>query len=582
IEEVVLVQQAAALVGTFGTQQQLGLIKTRRGKDKQGVMVGAHTGLVNASGNGKSDTRIYHQYYAGAYLNLSTISFGISGDYQRDVFPFPNDKTNTPFGLQRWRLNGYFTWRPNARNEVEATMNYAPQSADLNLIVPNEYDSSKFPFDAHVKQHLLLPRLVWHSDVLPGLRNDLQVSWIGSRYTGKNHLSELTGQVPPAYQNDQVASKGNSLRVNERLVFQLSAGGWKIEPALNASYEHIDQKYDYSTFYFNGSAYGSSSEEQKLKRDVYILTPAMDISYKRLLDINGGVFLDVSGQRFTGARKSSAFASVAVDLLQFGRGENQNSLKLFGSYAQQTMLTNNIYTLGDLSAPAGDGAIGAQLLGSVGYLSSPPTLAYPNLVIPSYWVWESGVSWSPFHRRLQFQYTFERRRPTQIDGGYAGYYEQWRSTLHHFGVRAKILDGAGLSWESGLNLSLLRGKTDSADFLTNYGNPGIGAFNGAPDSWTGGWVNRLRLGDFTAGLDLLYHFRETVYSGYNVGSNFVFTPSRVNSFVVPNIYAGYDLHLPHGKGLELFAESRGLVRNHSQDLMDVRKYYTIGGKLTIQ
>ncbi len=85
--------------------------------------------------------------------------------------------------------------------------------------------------------------------------------------------------------------------------------------------------------------------------------------------------------------------------------------------------------------------------------------------------------------------------------------------------------------------------------MAHYNKPGIGEFNGDPYSWTGG---------------------------------FVYTSSRVNSFVIPNIFAGYNLHLPHAQGLELFAESRGLVRNHNQDLMDDRRYYTIGGKFTIQ
>lgn len=601
IEEVVLVQQAAGLVGAFGSQKQLVLIKTRRGKGKQGITVGAQTGLVNAGVNGtKTDTRMYHQYYAGVYRNLSTISYGLSVDYQRDAFPIQKEediKSTTPFELQRWRLNGYFTWRPNAANQIEATMNYAPQHASEGISSISNNSSYQLDFTGHVKQYLVLPRLLWHSDILPGLKNDLQVAWLSSHYTGNSQLLESSSTGNPTLVVGNEVTKGSSLRVNERLSYELSAGGWKIEPAVNASYEHLVQKitntsstaqniigppYNLSS----GTSFATVTVGEEGKANVYMLTPAVDITFNRALNINGGVFLDVSGSRFIGARKSSAFASVAVDLLQLGKAENDNSLKVFGSYAQQTMLTSNNYTLGDLAMnntvlPT---PTPAEVVGSSGTIVNPVLLANPYLAAPSYWVWESGVSWSILQHRLELNYTLEQRRPSSfgyqdLPSGTITFNEQWRSTLHHFGVRAKILDGARLNWESGLNITLLKGKTDTSNYAERHGKPGIGEFNPDPYSWTGGFVNRLRLGQFAAGLDLLYHFHETVYTTVD---NVTFTSSRVNSFVIPNIYAGYDLHLPHGEGLELFAESRGLVRNHSQDLMDARRYYTIGGKFTIQ
>jgi hypothetical protein len=602
IEEVVLVQQAAGLVGAFGTQQQLVLIKTKRGKGKQGITAGAQSGLVNASGDGtKTGTNLYHHNYAGAYRNLSTISYGLSGDWQQDVFPVQKEediKSTTPVALQRWRLNGYFTWRPNAANRIEATMNYTPQHGDENL---SSGSSNGFglDLDSRIKQHLILPRLTWHSEILPGLKNDLQVAWLGSKYT--EDVQYLETSPPPGNPTLVVGhteSKGNSFRVNERISYEFAAGGWKIEPAVNASYEHIDQKYiSTSTIAQNvtgppynlssGTSISTNTISGEGKAKVYILTPAVDITFNRVLNINGGVFLDVSGSRFSGARKSSAFASVAVDLLQLGKAESDNSLKIFGSYAQQTMLTSNNYALADVTSGTALVPVTTPtaVFGS-GSIQNPPALVNPYLVIPSYWAWESGVGWSVLHSRLSFQYTLEQRRPSILaldnlpyGGSIYSHYEQWHSTLHHFGVDAKILDGAGMKWESRLNLTLLKGKTDSSNFVTTHGKPGVGEFNTDPYSWMVGWVNRLRLGQFTAGLDLLYHFHETVYTTPN---NITYTSSRVNSFLIPNIYVGYDFRLPHEEGLELFVACRALVRNRDQDLMDTRRYYSIGGKFTLQ
>jgi hypothetical protein len=173
--------------------------------------------------------------------------------------------------------------------------------------------------------------------------------------------------------------------------------------------------------------------------------------------------------------------------------------------------------------------------------------------------------------RLRLQYTLERRNIDLAQllpipgGGYATFYGQWRSTLHHFDVRAKLLDREGLRWETGLNLTLFRNKPDSALQYT-ITVPPLGDAAPAGYSPTGGWVNRLQLKGFTAGLDLLYHFHETVY----ITSQ---TTQHVNSVIIPNLYAGYNWH-----SFSLFAECRGLIRNSKQDVMDTRKYYTLGGK----
>ncbi len=314
---------------------------------------------------------------------------------------------------------------------------------------------------------MILPRLSWHSEILPGLKNDLQVAWLGSKYTENTQYLESFPQGNPTLTIDHSEAKGNSLRVNDRLSYELSAGGWKIGPAVNASYEHIDQKststastaqnvsIPYNLSSGTSLAYSTNYMEGKAK--TYMLTPALDISFNRVLNINGGVFVSLNGVRFTGARKSSAFASIAVDLLQLGKAgsDNNNNLKIFGSYAQQTKLTSNNYGLGDLTngtavAPL---AAPAAVVGTVGPVTNPAVLINPYLVVPSYWVWESGVSWSILQRRLELNYTLERRRPGALayqdppyNPGYIGYYEQWRiitspGSVNSMAIRIRGRDG---------------------------------------------------------------------------------------------------------------------------------------------
>ena len=99
-----------------------------------------------------------------------------------------------------------------------------------------------------------------------------------------------------------------------------------------------------------------------------------------------------------------------------------------------------------------------------------------------------------------------------------------------------------------------------------------------PHSWTGGWVNRVQMKRFTAGFDLLYHFGESVQSETYSGA---YDTIKVNSVITPNIYIGYSWHLSGVKPLEFFVESRGLIRNSTNDLLDERRYYTVGGKMSI-
>jgi len=599
IEEVVLVQNAIGTAGSIDGQQRLVLVRTRRGKAKTGFTAGVQSGLVNASGNGvNTDNRLYHQYYIGAYRNLNTISFGISAGFQRDVWPLQNDSTNTstPLNLQRWRLNGYFSWRPATWTQVELSMNYTPQRTEvdysgvwkINTPYPHFYSGTS-------KQYFPLPVVNWRSEILPGLKNELQATYLNSSYRLQDEQVEsLNFNFNPAYvTSDDSTRTAHHLRIRDRLGYILPAGAWTIEPGVIASYENISEKYNeyWQGSQFNqpppytslnvGAGYSTYHHLVSQYAKVWMLAPSATITYKRALDITGGVILDI-GSEHLAPRKSFPFASLALDLFKLGGKERAGSLKIFGSYAQRTQFSFGSYALTGLSTELTDGNVPGSTIyvpGSTGGFVLPPA----PFKQPIFWSWQAGTTFSAVKDRLQLQYAFERRNFFTLSyytlpagTGYAGSYAYhiWTATLHHFEIAARPLDGPSLKWESRLNITLLRNKTDTFYREELTGKPGPGEVASDPLSWTGGWVNRVRVQKFTAGLDLLYHFHETVYGR---SSSNTYVSSLVNSVIIPNIYAGYSFH-----SIELFVESRGLVRNSKQDLMDQRKYYTLGGKFTIQ
>ena len=57
--------------------------------------------------------------------------------------------------------------------------------------------------------------------------------------------------------------------------------------------------------------------------------------------------------------------------------------------------------------------------------------------------------------------------------------------------------------------------------------------------------------------------------------------TTVNFFEVQNVFISYKLHLQRMAGLEIYADSRGPLRSDKSNVLDQRRYYGVGGKITI-
>jgi hypothetical protein len=586
IEEVVLVQHAAALIGTAPGQSELVLIRTKRGKGPGGVTVAAQTGLV--AENGSPDTRLFHNYYAGAYRNVGKISFGVSANYIRDVLPFTavDAKIVTPINWQRWRLNGYFDWRPDARNQIEVTMNYTPQQLN-GLVDPTPSQVYAFGEKLGGYQHYIMPHLDWRGEWAKGLTNDLQATYLDSKLSTYDIL--LAGSAPDSFNITEYANatKSYHLWLRDHFAYAMRAGGWTIEPAINLSYEHINDaeeevEYDGLTtiaLLNLDAAYTLNGSESYFgeKTNLFLIVPGVDVSYKRAFDFGAGALIDPGKTSVAGnGRQVYPYAGVTVDLLRLGNREPENSLRLFGSVVSRASTSYPAYALLDFS----DGnPVPAQYeVQPIGGLSAGPPPNYVPSVLPTYWTWESGVRYSGVKDRLEISYNFEHRISSGMgieywSNGWESFtYPRWYSSLQHLDIRLKVVDIPGASWRSGLNVTLLR-TTINGDGTTEFVNAPVGDVAPNPWSWTGGWVNRIQVKDFSAGLDLLYHFNETIGNGVD--------QEKRNSVATPNIYVGYRLHFANKEILELFVDSRDLIRNSTSDVGDPRRYYTIGGKLDL-
>ncbi|MBS1667139.1 MAG: hypothetical protein JST58_07180 [Bacteroidetes bacterium] len=601
IEEVTLVMNAVGAAAYGSSQQDLVLVTTKRGKQKQGFRLVGQAGPVNANANGvKTFTNIYQQYLVSGYGHSEKFDYGLSADWVRDVYPSPSASVRhetTPLNLQRLRLNGYLRWEPVKGQILQLGIGYMPQQIDANV------DSSD-QINWRGRGHLLAPQLSWKGNLLPRLQEEFRAGIIRS----STDFSQLW--------NDGV-NYGGILSKNqvshffaqERLGYKLEKGIWTFRPAVNLFYDHIDEKSAFATGTFDLLSPiplilpPVLPPLQEQIGDQLFLTPSVELGWRQIINLQVGAASNLhAGSSDTAYAKLLPYASLGVDVFGFGASSHRkSSLVLSGSYAERAQMFIDDYSMMDLSSNGGsysladvsrqkyvnifEAAVGGGRIDTI-FSQQVPT-HYPN----RFKVYQAGIRFT-LGKIFWANYSYERKE-FLVPGtmlALVPYYglpaegsavaPLFKSDRHHIDVRLRITVKKSLVWETGLGATALRSKYyynyralysgTGPNFFNQFVNPN-GDLNPAKLSWTGGFVNRLSMGSFEAGLDILYHFGETVYGLY---SN-----HKQNSVMSPNIFAGYHWKLRHGQTLGFFIDSRGLFRSQTSDLPDNRRYYTVGGSL---
>lgn len=593
IQEVTLVENASAMLYTGAGQQEVVLIRTRRGKEKREMRAAAQGGLVGGGTKGLStDTRWYQQYYLGANANAGAFRFGASASWLRDVQPISGQyRVVTPDNLQRWRLHGYAGWQPDKHDEIELSVGYVPQTFGLGTdSVEQAYKISE---RNSASQKFFLPELRWHGEWLGGLTNQLETSYVQSVYRNLDVSSSVVDSNSAYFgiSNNYTDHSSYHFYVQDRLAYQLRFGGWRIEPAMHIRYEHSNERFDYGGSYYYG--YGQGNTTGNLVRagaewgkyHVYYYTPQLDIHYKNVFDLTGGKMIEPRRQVSPIARNTFFFVSTSFDVLRLVNEKSASGLAIFGSYAQREAPPLPGYQLSDLSyGYANYDTYAASSFSTTGYEDIYYGTTYEFF---RFWVWDAGVRYNTWKCRLQVQANFERRNyelPAYVSYVPTGsnftigveYGLVDNQNLLHLDIRATILQGAEADWQSGISATVIYSDDVSTQTqlatLAGY----VGDLSPDPYSVTGGWVNRIRIRHFTGGLDVLYRFGEVQLApGQGLLPAIV---RRLDPVAIPNIYAGYQWN-PGGK--EIFVETRGLFRSNPSDLSQSRRYYTIGGKLPL-
>jgi hypothetical protein len=604
IVEITLIQNALIQVNGGIGQQQLVLIRTKRNHfGKSGLTISAQAATVtpdlktqNAKANQENDAYVnyYHQYYLSAWHNSDKLQFGLSASYQRDVSPvFKSTKlyhynVTVPPNFSLFKFYGWLSYKLGNKSTLSVGANYAPNRYRLHesVLEPNDFGDTA---DAKSKESILNTWLQLRTAITKNWKNELNVSYV----TGSNKEDETitTGSpaTAPYYYVFLEEDKVNmfNLIIRDQFSFEKNFGNWRLAPTLNLMFRYLKADWSYNTaYYYTGYlggqqyAYAATWGEARY----YMITPAFHISNKNSFDWQAGLMYNASKNMGTGHYKRYfPFSSMTLDVLKLNNPNASNSLKIFASISEAGNVSDLNYGLQNLSSNTSSVFYPHQIT-FINYSSGAPN-QYPNFANVTPWMGTAGAILSILNNRLQFSYNFEKRDflgviGFNIQGGGGVFYQEYEfnAYLHRLGITAKIVDNSKVRWLTGVNITTIKDKGAPALNPLMYEFT-VGDYESASRSWTGGWVNRLQYGNFSAGLDVLYHINEpTISSTSNFQGN---KYDKHTLFRLQSLWAGWGFKVPGGKKLEAYVTLRNLFESSDVIYPDTRKFYGLGAKLDL-
>ncbi|MDF2191948.1 hypothetical protein [Paraflavitalea sp. CAU 1676] len=580
IEEVTLVQNALGQVSGATSQQVLVLIKTRKGGNQpKGMTIAGQSYLVNTSFEKdqigekiESVNNFSHLYQVSAYQNGKHLQFGMSANYYRDVFPDPKwrkDAVRIPDNTDRFRINGWATAQLGNKHELTLRVNATPQVRDYELGTAS--GNYRYGSDLRVKQTILNPTIGLRSKLSDRLTNELTVSY-GWQKGSIHQVSTSISTPVSSSTNEMYNTKNRSQQVliMDHISYraQLSRD-WSIEPALNFSFRYLDREWETVLHReTNGMPTQILGNTISQEGRIYLVTPSVNLRYRNSFNLQGGVLKNISKTYGQNVNDLLPFVSTSIDLFRLARPDNPTSLKLFGSYAE----TDNT---GDASLDLeATNYNGVPLLGAI------PVPVWPGSAAEnSFWNWQTGARLSLFNNRLIANYIFERRNFTapvynSSPVGGSTLFPDITSSSHYIGINAVVTDSWNFSWRTGINATSIKSKSDDAPMYSRvYGI--YGDFNSDKTAWTGGWTNRITVGRFVAGADLLY------YSNPDSKQTLLQDYGKLNGLALQNAYVGYNVPLKNKGNLELFVDARNLAQHQRFKMAGNRKYFGLGVKISL-
>lgn len=604
IDEIILVQNAAAVMNGIDGTKTLILVKTKHGgADEKGITVAGQSDfirLVRRSPNTFSSGTVnfpktndmYHQYYVSAYGNSAMIKAGVSAEILRNTIPMGSylkkavySKPYAPVNTNRFKFNGFMDVKLGDANLLTVNAGYVPQrdvSKDDGLVVASGSSQITLKGQFYNSQNLFYTDVKLASTIAEGLTNKVSVGFERLRDNGEfTSQTVLNGQVMTgSYRRDSLSSV-NSLIAKDDISYRVPLDDIIIQPNVNFTFRQVDNYHlGQVGSPINGQFNNFINNEYPAKQKLGILTPSLTVSYMDWLNIQGGFQLYVnSTAKVTNADHNQTqplpFATVNVDLFTpFDVDTDEMRLNLYGSYAQNFNYANDIYgaLMDDEYLHPGDNAA---------FNKQPdPYKTYAQI--------QGGAVFSVLENKLSFSYNYNLKRFNAAQvililvPSFINTFQNTdaRIELHRVGINFTLPTDGDFGWRTSLNGTyvFLRDNFKVNNYLPEYLRLTY------PDKpfITGGFINNLRYKDAFLNFGVIYGFNQGI-SAHPVPqySQTYVMNSKGNVIDLQNIDLGYRLPMKSIKSLQIYASARNLLQSDQSTYIQNRRYIGVGFKVEL-
>jgi hypothetical protein len=598
IDEITLVQNAAAVMNGIDGSKTLILVKTKHGgTEDKGITVAGQSDFIRLvkrsaytfTNNGlvyPKTNDMYHQYYVSAYGNSEMIKAGVSAEILHNTIPWgsylkaPNYAMPlAPVKTNRFKFNGFLDAKLGESNLLTISAGYVPQRDVANDgDVVNSGNQSRLAGTFYNSQNLFYTDVKLASTITEGLTNKLSVGFERLRDNGEFLSQPLNNSNPTGFFRRDSLSSVNSLIAKEDISYRAELDDIVIQPNVNFTFRQVDNFHigANGTATVSNSIFDYINNAYPTKQKLGLLTPSITVSYLDWVTVQGGFQLYVNSTAQSTALHDNQtqplpFATLNVDLFTpFDMDTDEMRLNVFGSYAQNFNYSNDIYgaLLDDEYLHPGNNAR---------YDANPdPYQIYTQI--------QGGAVLSVLENKLSFSYNYSLKRfstsqvilimlPT--------FFNLFQTTdarieLHRVGVDFTLPTEGDFSWRTSLNGTyvFLRDNYKIKNYLPEYLKLGY------PDKpfITGGFVNHFGFKDAYLDFGLIYALNQAVIAHPSFSKTYTVT-GKATILDLQNVDLGYKLPVKAVKSLEIYLSGRNLLQSDQSQYIENRRYIGAGFKV---
>ena len=612
IADIMLVDNALSRLNGATGNQQLVLIRTRKGTKGKALSVAAQFNRLDqlerlGEDATASEPALFHQYIVSGHHNINGYRFGGSASFLRDANPLSGFvQTVDLYDLNRFRIRAFAEKQLSEKQNLGLQLNYLYQHSDNEFIwrlpdYSSYYDGNNVAFPRQLTRKNGIGTGLFNSEVLLNSRfsrkltNRLNLNFNSLRYYHGSNMEDRLSDTQPSFSHvtDSLRTGLRSINLRNNLSYSASIGNWTIEPAINLAGRITGEltKRKLSEVRTTGTSGGvmqlmvRENEEDGLFNYLYI-TPSFSFYYKSSFHVQTGFLLNLTAVEE--ASLLNPFVSTSLDVIRLSNPEADLSWKFFGSFAQNTELSDPLFYLSDF-------ATGSQPNYPLIGIDKILHLAGDNKTRDQHVAYQAGTAFSMLKEKLTFSYNYLRNNNHYqvnfhyypINGTYIPLYNEVPLTqvfeTHRVSIRLDLPFQTDLSWVSQLNGA---STLPERDLYTTSKLRYLA------------WANRFSYKKAFLGVDLGGRFlkqQELVWpnsnsqtdptsipragTGTNQGSSQSLQESRYHEWAVNNLYFGYRLSLAQKFPLEVYVNARNLIIAQNLQNGQTRRFAGTGVKI---